>query len=630
MHALDPSDASPLPALTLSRASAWRILLGLLQGLLLYLLYRAAAGRAWPAGEPLLFAPLMMVCLFVPVLLISGLGHMPRRRLLLWGLVAALVLAGLGCHDAWRVADLPLPPAGQGAGSHAVVVQGMQRPLYPSAALLFFSAAGLFIAHSLVLAAVRDRRRIAAYATHFDIAWKLGVQLAFSALFTGVAWLVLTLGAQLFELVKLDFLTGLMRKPWFAIPVTAFAFACAMHLTDVRPAIVRGIRGLLLVLLSWLLPVTVLLVGGFLATLPFTGLAPLWNTKHAATVLLCAAAAFVVLVNAAWQHGGDETAVARPVRVCARIAALLLAPLVAIAVYALFLRVRDYGWTADRVSAAACMLVAACYTIGYFRAGLRAGWLPSLARVNIATAFVAVGVLLALFSPLLDPARVSVASQLDRLATGRVKPDAFDYAYLRFDGQRFGRAALDRLERSAGGPDAALVRQRIASVRGMQNRWNREAMDPAPDLAANLTVHPAGARLPDRFLRTEWAAQQDAYLYPECLRRKGRHCDAVLLDVTGDGKPEVMLLQEPARRGEDAAPDMGALVLSEDTQGQWTAFAQLSLGAFDCQDVRDKLAAGAIGVAAAALPDVVIGGVHARLLTVRPYAPCRNERRRTK
>src|SRR5205823_3428641 len=214
--------------------------------------------------------------------------------------------------------------------------------------LMLFAAAGLFIAHSLVMAGVRDRRRIAAYTTHFDLAWKLGVQLAFSGLFTGVSWLVLLLGAQLFELVKLTFLTELMREEWFAIPVTAFAFACAMHLTDVRPAIVHGIRGLLLVLMSWLLPVAVLLVGGFLAALPFTGLAPLWGTRHAASVLLCAVAAFVVLINAAWQQGGDGNGVAGAVRVAARIAALLLAPLVIIAVYALFLRVRDYGWTGDR------------------------------------------------------------------------------------------------------------------------------------------------------------------------------------------------------------------------------------------------------------------------------------------
>jgi hypothetical protein len=449
MQALDPAESPSLPALAPPRVGARRIVLGLLQGLLLYILYRAAREQVWPATSPLLFAPMVLAGLYVPLVAISGLGHMDRRRLALWLAAAALLLAGLACYDAWRVADLPL------WRDALPMPSGPRRSPQPSAALLFYGAAGLFIAHALVMAAVRDGRRIATYATHFDIAWKLGVQIAFSALFTGVTWLVLLLGAQLFELVKLHFLSRMMREAWFGIPVTAFAFACAMHLTDVRPAIVRGIRGLLLVLMSWLLPVTVLLVGGFLGALPFTGLAPLWSTRHAAAVLLCAAAAFVILINAAWQQGGDGKDVARVVRVAARIASLLPAPLVLIAAYALFLRVRDYGWTGDRVGAAACILVAGCYAAGYFRAGLRRGWLSSLAQVNIATAFVVIGVLLALFSPLLDPARISVGSQVARLSAGKVKADQFDFAFLRFDGVRFGRAALDRLEREAAGADAA-------------------------------------------------------------------------------------------------------------------------------------------------------------------------------
>jgi hypothetical protein len=450
MQARDSFDHPSLPALSSPRVGAARVLLGLLQGLLLYLLYRSGEQLAWPATASLLFVPLVLAALIVPPILISGLGHLRRRQLLLWGGVALLVLVGLGCYDAWRVADLPLPPHGQ-QNVRYVASPDQYRSLFPSAPLVPFAMAGFFIAHTLVLSAVRDGRRIAAYATYFDSAWKLGVQLAFSALFTGVTWLVLLLGAQLFELVKLGFLTELIRKEWFAIPASACAFACAMHLTDVRPAIVRGIRGLLLVLLSWLLPVIVLLVGGFLLALPFTGLTPLWATRRAAAVLLCAAAVLVVLINAAWQNGEDGKAVARLVRLAARAASLLLAPLVAIAVYALFLRVRDYGWTGERVSAAACMLVAAWYAAGYFRAALRPGWLPSLATVNIAAAFVVVGVLLLMLSPVLDPARISVASQLARLASGKVKAERFDFAFLRFDGERYGRAALDRLASDAAG-----------------------------------------------------------------------------------------------------------------------------------------------------------------------------------
>jgi hypothetical protein len=618
MQALDSSEYPSLPALTSPRIGAWRILLGLLQGLLLYLLYRAGQDLAWPATVPMLLVPLMLAGLLVPVILISGLGHLSRRQLLLWGGVALLVLVGLGCHDAWRGGDLPLPPHGEPNVRHASAA-GLYRSLYPSSPLVLFAMAGCFIAHTLVLAAVRDGRRIAGYTSYFDIAWKLGVQLAFSALFTGVSWLVLVLGANLFDLVKLKFLSELLRKEWFAIPVTAFAFSCAMHLTDVRPAIVRGIRGLLLVLLSWLLPIIVLLVGGFLLALPFTGLEPLWNTKRAAAVLLVAAAGLVVLVNAAWQTGEDGASVARIVRWAARAAALLLAPLVALAAYALALRVRDYGWTGDRVSAAACIVVAACYAAGYLRAALRPGWLPSLAAVNIGAAFVVLGVLLLLFSPLLDPARISVASQLARLESGKVKADRFDFAFLRFDGERYGRAALDRLEREPKGVDAALVRRQIGIVRKMKSSWDRTALTAQRvDLNSNLMLRQPGARLPDSFLRTDWALKDNLYLYPECLREPGKHCDALLLDVNGDGKPEVLV----SSRDDNAATVPDGVVFAEDGQGQWSAIARVNLPQVDCQALRADLAAGKLRAVPPVLADIEIGGARAHLEPVTDGRGC--------
>ena len=602
MHA-DPSDTPSSP-----RAGAPRLLLGLFQGLCLYLLYRALKTQAWPADTPLLFAPLVLVCLYAPLVAISALGQMDARRLLLWTGAVALLLAGLGGYDAWRIADLPLQAS-------SAAQPGPRRGAQPSGALLFFAAAGLFIGHSLVLAAVRDRRRIASYATHFDIAWKLGVQLAFSLMFTGVTWLVLLLGSQLFKLVRLDFLERLLRQEWFAIPVSAFAFACAMHLTDVRPAIVRGIRGLLLVLLSWLLPVAVLLVGGFLLALPVTGLDTLWKTRHAASVLLCAAAAFVVLVNAAWQQGGDGRDVARVVRVAARAAAVLLAPLVLLAVYALFLRVRDHGWTADRVAAAACMLVAACYAAGYLRAGLRPGWLPSLAGVNIATAFVIVALLLALFSPLLDPARIAVASQVARLEAGKVKADNFDFAWLRFEGARFGRAALERIGRTASGADAALVQRQVAAARKLEEHWQGTPRPPAPkaaELAANLRVH--GGALPASFLQTDWALSDAAYELPDCLRRAGPTCDAVVFDLDGDGRVEVLV-----SGGSAAQP----VVVGADARGTWRLLGRLAFDDLSCKQLEQALAAARVRAIAPRVNDVEVGGVRGRLVPSAPLSRCK-------
>jgi hypothetical protein len=610
MQAIDQSDSSSLPLLGTPQGGALRLLLGLLQGVLLYVLYHAVKDNAWPATSPQLFAPTLLVAAFVPLLLISGIGHLDRRQLAQWGAGAIVLLAALAWYDGWRNADLPLPAPADQSGPLAVAVHGVSRTIFPSFSLLFFSAVGLFIGHTLILAATRDRRRIAAYSTYFDSAWKLAVQLAFSVLFTGVTWLVLTLGVALFELVKLTFLRDLIREEWFSIPVTAFAFACAMHLTDVRPAIVRGIRGLLLVLMSWLLPVIVLLVGGFVLSLPFTGLQSLWATRHAAAVLLTAAAVLVVLINAAWQQDGDPGAVARVVRGAARVGALLLAPIVALAAYALMLRVGDYGWTAERVEACACLVVAACYALGYLAAALRPGWLPLLARVNIGAAFLVLAVLLALFSPLADPARISVASQAGRFESGRIDARRFDFAFLRFDGARFGRAALDRIDARAAGPDAALMRQRIAAVRALKSRYvEPEAPPPLgpADLAINLHPHPSGSALPATLLHTNFAATSDRARLPECLVDAGKICDAVQLDVTGDGKPDVILLPQ----------DNGyARVVSETASGQWKLIGTISVGR--CETVRAALLGGTARSVEPAVRDVEAGG---QRLHVEPVDP---------
>lgn len=585
--------ATSLPEPPAQRVGGPRLLTGLLQGGLLYLLYRAFDAHAWPATTPQLFAPSSLVAILVPILLISGMGHLPRRSLLAWALTAAAVLAVLGWYDAWRIADLPLPVPQLNSR-----IDLPSQSVSPTAALTMFSIVGLFIAHALVLAAARDGRPVARHATYFDVAWKLGVQLGFSLLFVGVTWAVLQLGAALFGLIKLDFLTHMINKSWFGIPVTTFAFACAMQLTDVRPAIVRGIRGLALTLMSWLLPVTVVLVAGFLLSLPFTGLAPLWATRHAGSVLLLSAALLVGLINAARQDGDETATPVRAIRLGARVAAALLLPIVVLAIYALALRVADYGWTVERVQAAACMLVAACYALGYGWATFKGGWLPTLDRVNVATAFAILAVIVLIFSPLVDPSRVAVHSQVARLENGRVDARHFDFVFLRFDGARFGRDALDRIEAHPVGPDAAWVRQRIAAVRKLDHAWNRGDLDQgAVDLAANLHPHPANAVLPATLLHTDFGAMKNHWRLPACLHQAHNTCDVVWLDVTGDGQPELVVLPTDARSGG---------VLAEITPGQWRMIGSIETG--QCGPARDALLAGTGHSVEPRLRDVEAGG----------------------
>jgi hypothetical protein len=575
-----------------------RLLIGLGQGILLYALYRAVQANVWPATQPWLLAPLLMLGLFVPAVLITGLGNLNRRQLAIWTASVALILAGLAWHDTWR---------GGPEGWISLPLGGRRSPL-PSSLLLFFGGFGLYIAHALVLAGAADRRRIARYASYFDSAWKLGIQLLFSSFFVNALWLVLWLGAELFMLVKLTFLSTWLTSAWFVIPVIAFAFSCAMHITDVRPAIVRGIRGLLLALASWILPIAVLLVGGFLLALPFTGLRALWATRHATQVLLGANALLIVLINAAFQDGVAGAGLAPPLRWAARVAAVLLLPLSVIGVYALGLRVGDYGWTSNRIIGAACLLVSACYALGYLWAALRparsAPWLGPVAGVNVVAAFLTLGVLLALFSPLADPARLSTANQMARLAAGRTRLEQFDFHYLRFEGARYGAAALARLrDHPPAVPGWApeqgpLLARRAGEALALKTRADsirRSHPDPR-----NLHVWPAGAQLPDSLLPDLARREQTYQPLPACLRDGDGICDIYLIDLTGDGQPEALVIGVTA--------DDTAALLERQDDGRWTTVRSFYRGLAGCQSLRRQLQAGKFTLQAPHMKDLHVGG----------------------
>jgi hypothetical protein len=577
-----------------------RLAVGLVQGLLLYWLYAAARDATWPATAPYLMVPLMTVLLILPVLLISSLGQLAPRKASAWLAVVLAVLLAFSVHDVWR-----------GLGANLLLPNlGLKPTASPSMLLVFFSVVFFFIAHTLVLAGAQEGRRIASYNAYFETAWKLAIQLLFSAAFVGALFFVLMMGAELFMLVKLAFLRELLRESWFNVPVICTAFSCAMHVTDVRPAIVQGIRTLLLVLMSWILPVAVVMVTGFLCTLPFTGLTTLWETRHATSVLLTTAALLLVLINAAFQNG--EAIVALPLRVGARTAAILILPVTMVGIYALGLRVVQYGWSSDRVIAAACLLVAASYAVGYLWAAYQYDtWLEPVAIVNILAAFLVLAVLLALFTPIADPARIGVHSQMARLAKGKTSAAQFDFRYLRFEGGRYGRAALEALQRSTG-PDAALLQREATAMLALEekDRWKTPTQSTAPvSVAANVTVWPAGAQLPASFLAQKWEAMQDDQK-PACLTRQNGKCDAMLLDADGDGKPDVLLV-ETQRSGR------GQLFV-EGSDGLWAAAASMRYRDTACQPLLDKLRKGDFTLSAPRFKELDLGGRRVVLEAVIP------------
>lgn len=495
-------------------AAATRLAIGLAQGIALFLLQKADEGKSWPATQPLLYAPLLLCVLAVPLLPLSALSAMRRSALLAWSAVAAALVAIMAVHAAWV-----------GAGPERLGAGPLSPPLFIAVAAL------LFIAHHLVQPAEAAGKPVAPYEDYFDLVGTNVVRLFLSLAFTGAFWLLLFLAGALFKLIGVEAIQKLIGETAFAFPATGVMFAAAVHmavqLTEARAGLVRGVRTVGLVLLAWLLPLMVVIAGGFLATLPFTGLAPLWSTKAAASLLLSAAAALIILINAAYQDGLEPP---NPIlRWAARAASLLLIPIVILTAYALWLRIHQYGLTPDRVMATAYLIIAVGFTLGYTLAATRPGaWMKPLERTNLVMAAVSVLLLIALFTPIADPARLSVASQVKRLESGKVSAEKFDYQFLRFKSGRYGSLALERLKT---GPDAEVAKRAVAAF--ALKAWSVPETD-KPDLS-KIVVYPTGAKLPASFVGQDWGSQRLA-----CVNADS-NCRALLLDVDGDGADEVLL-----------------------------------------------------------------------------------------
>lgn len=496
------------------RLLAARLGIGLAQGFALY------AVDHWSKELPAVWlGTLMALAVLTPVVALGSLGVLRRRALLAWLAAALLISAGLGGYAAFV------------AGSR---VAGHYDDYIPA---ILFTGAALFILHHLIVPADAERRWRASYERYFDEGWKDAVRLAFAGLFVGALWLLLHLGASLFELIGLKFLRTLIQKPWFAFPASATFFALAVHLTDVRTGLIQGARTLLLTLLSWLLTVITVIAVGFLAALPFTGLKALSAAGSASGTMLAVCAALVILINASYLEGERKGYPPSVLRWFVRAASLALPPLVAIAIYGLAVRIGQYGLSPQRIRVAACLLVAACYAVGYAWAAIMRGpWMKRLEGTNWLTAQVAVATLLLLLSPIVDPVRISVNDQVARLDAGRTSAEKFDYRFLRFQAGRWGTEALKSLAGRTQGDRAPAIAKLAQDALTSKNRW-----DAPPTSVARRTgaIHAVGAPLPEGFLSQAWDRTEDPAV--DCLDPRG-DCQAVIADIDGVPGPDVIVL----------------------------------------------------------------------------------------
>lgn len=393
------------------------------------------------------------------------------------------------------------------------------------------------------------------YARLHGHVWTDAVIGAASIAFTGVAFLLALLISQLFGLIGIEFFKELLEKAWFGLSLAGFAFGAALGLLRERDALVATLQKLVLVIFSVLAPVLAFALVGFLVSLPFTGLAPLWDSGVPTTpVLLFAAAGAAGLVNAVIGDGKAEGSQNHVLRWSALALSLTIAPLAVIAAISMGVRIEQYGFTPDRIWGLLAVVVASVYGVAYLVAAARSAKAPldwddhiRPANVKIALGVCALALFLAL--PVLDFGAVSARDQLARLKSGATKAAEFDWQAMAFDFGPKGREELVRLSKSGLEDQCKLAAAALAS----DNRWDLDDQVRAEQSDAydtNFTFQPADRALDKASKRQIIAA--DYCLKPCRIVWLGENRLAILGDVYGGDEVNVTifarLTQEEAEK----------------------------------------------------------------------------------
>jgi hypothetical protein len=497
----------------------WRAGIALLQGALLWWLYRAVEQERWPATDHGWLFGLIAATVLVPVAhyLIADLTTDPRRVRVLAPL--ALALFGFGWHHgAWTA----------------------NRPNFDSVAFSLALVVLLFHALPFVQVWLANRRLRPQYEELFHYAWRNTLLVAFGGVFCGVFWLLLWLWGALFRMLGVDFFQDLFSEAYFAIPATTVAAGVGMQLAGSVERLQHALRNQLLTMLKWLAPLAVLILAMFTLTLLVKSPELLLEQRRviSAAWLLWLVALTVALLNAAYQDGRTQAPYPPWLGKAIRLVVPLLLPVSVLALYAIGVRVDSYGLTVARSWGLLVAVIALVYALGYAWAALRRGsWMGGMGVVNVAVALASVVLLTLMLTPALSPERLAAASQYARVLED---PGSDAYQYLHFNSGEYGRARLRRLAGLQDHPEAAEVR--AAAARELEKRYPIYGAGSSRELSADdFEVFPAGDEM-DPGLLTALRKTDNPYALRDC--EPAIPCLVLFVDLNRDDLAEALVFAD--------------------------------------------------------------------------------------
>lgn len=361
----------------------------------------------------------------------------------------------------------------------------------------------------------RDERPRLPYAGVHRHAWSGFVLWCGAWLFVAVVWALAILLGELFGLIGLGFLRRLLGRDPVIWLLSGAALGAGIGLLRDRTAILGLLQRVVTTVLAVLAPVLALGLLLFLAALPFTGLAPLWDATRATTpILLGCIAGALVLTNAVIGDTPDHDPRRMVVRASVMALSGAMLPLALIAAVSTGIRIRQHGLTPDRLWALTFTMIACAYALAYavVLVRRRSALAPALRDANLRLAIGVGGVALLLSTPLVAFGRLSANDQAARLERGAVSAAKFDWTAMRFD---FGPAGVQVLRRLSSSGATAAIRNAATLALKRTSRWSA-SVEPHGIDPDRLIVLPRGTVLPPA-LRTRLTDYDACFTYDRCV-----------------------------------------------------------------------------------------------------------------
>ncbi|WP_428312016.1 DUF4153 domain-containing protein [Hydrocarboniphaga sp.] len=529
------------------------VLAALLQGLALYLARLGAERQWWPLSD--LGGQVCWYTLVLSVPTVMTLTVQKLRDARFWQHTALIALI-YGLFAGW-------------ASWNATGAPGLQASTV-LAPFGFTAAVALFVLMPYLQCRLQHGRWSAPYTGLFEHGWQNGLTLLLLIPFVGLCWAVLWLWGALFRLVNVGFFAELFGERPFIYLATGTMVGLGILVARTQQRPVQILQQIVFAVFKGLLPLLAFIAVLFLTMLPVTGLEPLWQTRRAASLLMTVVMLMVLFTNALFQDGrAHNGVVATYPKILRRLVELGLAslPIYAfLALYAVWLRVDQYGWSPERLYAALLATTCAAYALGYSYSVLRpsGGWLSPITTINVSLSWLVMALIGLLNSPVLDPLRISVASQLARLHDGEIKPAELDLKFLRFSSGRYGYQTLQALQNDVAMKQDPVAWTGVQKMLKRSERWPQAS--PAKESGLKLSVEQARPR----FVAAPGAdAIDDAWLQRVvdhqlssmgCLEA-GSDCVSLSPDLDRDGSNERLLCE---------IGEVIACRLSARIAGQWS------------------------------------------------------------